>query len=77
MMRVTSAAYTCTDIAVASALDEDADITGGVGHLDHVFRCVAAERAQLRSKHAAFLVVLTACILLAAAFYGTVLLAWA
>ena len=39
--------------------------------------CCAAGRARLRSKRAAFLVVLTACIMLAATFYGTMLLAWA
>ena len=39
--------------------------------------CLTAGRARLRSKRAAFYVVLTACIVLAAMFYGTMLLAWA
>lgn len=37
---------------------------------------VLERRARLRSKRAAFLVIITACITVAAAFYGSMLLAW-
>jgi hypothetical protein len=77
---VTSAACICTTDTIITALafgeQGRSNCSWCRPFVSHLL-CVAAERAQLRSKRAAFFVVLTACIVLAASFYGTMLLAWA